>query len=122
MIIIGGKRYSGNNVHIKAGGQVYIDGKLQTGEGEEVSGVVKMVVEGGLKSLRVDHGDVEVSGSVHGDVDAGGSVVCGNVGGMVDAGGSVRCLDVTGKVDAGGSVRCGAVGGKIKAGGSVRHG
>lgn len=116
MITINGKTYrGGNNISI-VNGKVTIDGIPQ--DGEPLTGVVEVKVEGNLTSLRTD-ASVTVKGDVLGDVDAGGSVQCGAVGGEVDAGGSINCGAVNGDVDAGGSVNCGDVQGDVDAGGFV---
>jgi hypothetical protein len=100
MITVNGKTYIGNNVTIN-NGQVIVDGKVQE---KGVSGVVKVIVEGKIDSLKTQS-SVEMHGSVLGDIDAGGSVkVSGDVKGSIDAGGSVSCGSVGGDVDAGGSV------------------
>lgn len=116
-INVNGKIYKGNNISI-TNGHVIIDGKEQ--DGEKLSGVVKVIVEGDIENVKSDE-SIEVKGNVKGNVDAGGSVQCENVGGDVDAGGSINAGDIEGDVDAGGSVNCGKVGGDIDAGGSVVH-
>lgn len=115
-VTINGRRYEGNDVTI-TNGKVVIDGK----EVESTVGLaeLKIKIEGGLASLKVDRGNVEC-GEVAGSIWAGGSISCHNVTGNAEAGGSVSCKDVGGNVDAGGSVSCGKVGGDIDAGGSVK--
>ena len=63
--------------------------------------------------------DVELTGTVCGNVDAGGDVTCDEVSGDVRAGGSVTCDEVAGDVTAGGSVTCDEVAGDVTAGGDV---
>lgn len=63
--------------------------------------------------------DLEITGSVYGDVSADGDVTCDDVAGSVSAGGSVTCDEVTGNVSAGGNVTCDDVTGNVSAGGSV---
>jgi hypothetical protein len=91
---IDGRTFSGNNIRI-VNGVVTIDGKRIDGN---LSGVVRIEVEGDLASLTTD---TEVHcGVVHGNVRAGMSVTCGDVRGSVDAGMSVTCGNVGGDVDA----------------------
>ena len=63
--------------------------------------------------------DLEITGSVYGDVSADGDVTCDDVAGNVSASGSVTCDDVAGNVSAGDSVTCDDVTGNVSAGGSV---
>lgn len=100
MITINGRTYSGDNVSI-INGVVMIDGVVQ--DGDKLAGVVKIVVEGVLGSLRTDAS--VVCEDVHGDVSAGGSAnVNGDIGGNVAAGGSINCGNIRGAVSAGGSI------------------
>ena len=100
MININGKIYNGNCISIN-NGRVIIDGKEQI---NGLSGTVKVIVEGNLKSLKAD-GSVEVNGDVKGNIYCGGSCNCNNVGGDVDCGGSCNCGNVAGDVDAGGGIK-----------------
>jgi len=125
----------GSSVSIK-GNTIYVNGQPWH-EGDKLSGIVKIVVEGQVGKLDVEHGNVEVHGDVAGnvecggscqvtgsigrDLDAGGSVQCGDVMGNVSAVMSVNCLNVGGDVDASGNVCCGKVGGTAECGGSNRH-
>ena len=63
--------------------------------------------------------DLEITGSVYGDVSADGDVTCDDVAGSVSASGSVTCDDVTGNVSAGGNVTCDSIRGDVRAGGLV---
>jgi hypothetical protein len=103
----------GGNISI-INGRVTIDGVLQD---QQVQGVVKIIVEGDLASLKTD-ASVQC-GNVHGDVTAGSSVSCDNVEGSVSAGSSVSCENVGRNVSAGSLVTCGDVGGKVSAGSKV---
>lgn len=120
VININGTKYEidgPGDVSIK-NGQVFVDGKLLTPPSCEKS--VHISIQGDVRSLKVDHGDVQVEGDVLGNVDCGGSFTGASVGGSVDCGGSAQCESVGGDVDAGGSVQCGDVGGSVDAGGSVK--
>lgn len=78
--------------------------------------VINIVVEGEIcGSITVDFCDnVEVKGSVFGDITAGGSVnCCGHVTGHVEACESVRCGDVGRDVKASKTVYCDGVGGDV---------
>lgn len=63
--------------------------------------------------------DVQINGTVYGDVNAGGDVNCGDVAGSVGAEGDVTCDTVAGGVEAGGNVTCDSVGGAVNAAGDV---
>ncbi len=63
--------------------------------------------------------DLEVTGTVYGDVSAGGDITCGNVGGSVSASGDITCDNVGGNIRAGGDVTCDKVDGSVTAGGDV---
>lgn len=63
--------------------------------------------------------DLEITGTVYGDVTAGGDVSCDNVAGDVRANGDVSCDNVAGSVTAGGDVSCDNVDGNVTAGGGV---
>jgi hypothetical protein len=94
-IKIDGRVFAARSISI-VNGVVTIDGKRIDGE---LSGVVRIEVDGDLASLTTD---TEVHcGAVHGNVHAGMSVTCGDVKGDVDAGMSVTCGSVGGDVDAG---------------------
>lgn len=97
---VNGVRYEGNTVSI-INGVVTIDGVRQ--DGERLSGVVEVRIEGVLNSLKTDAS--VTCGDVQGSVSAGGSVVCENIHGNVSAGGSVKSGDITGNVSAGGSIK-----------------
>ena len=57
--------------------------------------------------------DLEITGSVYGDVSADGDVTCDDVAGSVSAGGSVTCDDVAGSVFGGGAVLAGGEGNEL---------
>jgi hypothetical protein len=102
------------------GGKIYIDGTLYEGDVEPFKSC-HIEIQGDVNQLKVERGDVTVTGNVKGNVDCGGSAQVQGITGAVGASGSVECGDVGGDVAAGGSVRCGKVGGSVRAGGSVRH-
>lgn len=119
MITINGQVYEGNNISI-IGGQVTIDGKVQTTK-SPLNGIVRIEVTGNLNNLTTD-ANVTVMGNTTGTVNAGGSVSAGNIfDGGVTAGGSVTYEDVAGDVTAGGSVQCQNIGGDVDAGGSISY-
>jgi len=121
-VSINGKNFEvpdGSSINV-INNKLFVDGQEYNGPGYE-SKEFKITVTGGLASIKVERGNVEVHGNVEGTVDAGGSVNCQNVGGKVDAGGSVRCGNISGDVDAGGSVTCGDIAGSVDAGGSIRR-
>ena len=101
MVVINRKTYAGNSVVVQ-NDVVIIDGVVQ-GNGETLTGIVKIVVTGDLVSLHTDR-SVSISGDVNGDVQAGGSVSCKNIAGNTSSGGSVRCGQIGGSIMAGGSV------------------
>jgi len=100
-ININGKTYvtNGGSICI-TDNYVIIDGKVVS---EKLSGIVKVVIEGDLASLKTDV-SATVNGDVTGNVNCNGSCTCGKVEGSVKAGGSVTCGKVKGGVHAGGSV------------------
>lgn len=106
MIIINGKKISGNNIVIN-NGKVIIDGVDQTPEGKEINIVCEQAVnkievdycntiqaKGNVGSLVTTSGDVEVSGNIEGDVQCtSGDVEAADIHGSVKT--------VSGDVDAG---------------------
>lgn len=119
---------TGQNMRIKAGGQVFSGDKISisgdiVGRDFIVNGVKQSVtINNDRIQLEIIGGTVdkvETSMTVHcgdvgGNVDAGMSVHCGNVGGDVDAGMTVHARDITGDADAGMSIKCQSIGGKAK--------
>lgn len=118
-VIVNGKKYSGNNVSI-INDKVYIDGKLMTDDESSKSTKIEITIEAGttINKIEVD-GDLEVKGSISGDVSAQGSVKCNDIGGNDSSGGSITCDDIGGNANAGGSVKCDDISGNVNAGGSI---
>lgn len=102
-IIINGKVIevqNGKNISV-VNDQVYVDGQLVD---SGLSGIVKIQFEGDLASLKTS-GNVDVHGSVEGNLTAGGNVESGDVTGNISAGGNISCGCVTGNASAGGNIK-----------------
>lgn len=100
-ITINGKTIiTSGKILIVDGDNIICDGDVI---GTGLSGIVEIIFEGDLASLKCDCG-VTINGNVHGDVSAGSGVKCGDVGGNVRAGSSVDCDNVQGDVRAGSSI------------------
>lgn len=95
-IIIQNNTYSGNSIVI-TNGTIFIDGKDVTPDSKEINISVvgdieelkvdacnKVSVEGNVKSISTQSGDIEVSGDVHGSISTmSGDVDCNKVSGSV---------------------------------------
>ena len=96
VITINGNIYSGNSI-VVTNGKVVINGKDATPENKEINISVvgnieqlkvdacnRVSVEGSVKSISTQSGDVEVTGDVDGNISTmSGDVDCGMVGGSI---------------------------------------
>ena len=94
---------------------ITIDGKKIPINGEKPNNVVINGTVGSVDSSL----NVEVKGSVEGDLKAGGNVQCTTVEGDIDCKGNTQCGNVEGDVQAGGNLKCGNIEGDAKAGGNI---
>ncbi len=79
---------------------------------------LRLVMAGDVGNVQ-GYFDVEIHGSVDGDVAAGQNITCESVCGNVTAGAALHCGDIDGDVRVGGDMTAGAVCGDIEAGADV---
>ncbi len=112
-ITINGNSYSGRNVTIN-NGRVIIDGKDVSPDAKEITISVvgdidaltvdycnKISVQGNVREAKSTSGDIDIAGSVAGNVKttSGDVEIAGLVGGDVSStSGDVKCGNITGKV------------------------
>lgn len=101
---INGITYTGSNISI-TNGKVTIDGIIQTGD--ELQGVINVVVNGNIESLENVCGDI----------------VAHDIGSVTTQNGDIECDDVSGSITSiNGDINCGSVGGSISSiNGDIRH-